>query len=528
MNSLKNKILGLSSDLDQLFFTKEYQALAGNGLKTIITLIIILFLTFTALGFAVGSMQQLKDKMDNPFTNWVDLSVNSSYAAKIPDVLDRYEQKDKQIEFQLNKHPKGYNRYYQQFYHYDFEPGIYETDTLLYNCAGRTLTTKGPLLQSILAAESGNLIWLDESLKKEDRLPLEGCGIIITQEMQKRLGYQEVKPKDIGNLLIYSEPEFIFLKVEAVVKELPNLSSFACSPKLYNIITGKKVGRDRCYELVNRNKGGDNTFQLFSSEEINYEQLASHLDSFFNTKSAPSFNVEQKLFSGTDTFYIYRLGFLPVDKPSFIKYKNFLSSIRTQYPLESLAEIECGVDKCEVLDSEKYHYIAFNFKEVINVRAFQRDLAETFDIEIDMSQVEAKENFALVSRLTLAISFILLAFSILSVVLFVNNLLRNHLFEVRSNLGTFQAFGLDSRFLNKTYLKIIFSFLSLATATALAMALVVDRIEQAIYLSESKFTIFHSSIFLAIIGFIMVSLLISQRTIHKILGDTPGNLIYKR
>lgn len=522
MNTFWNKLLLLHTDLERLFYKKEFQSLAGEKQKTILTLIFILFFTLVALGFAVGSRQNMKKKMDNPFTNWVDLPVNSSYEDSIPAVMKRYQ--DPQIAKAYNLDSiRGYNRYYVGFYHQRFIPGVNKESSLLYNFSGRTIESDDPLLATILDPVSGNLEWLDEAFLEEGWRPLEGCEIIITREMHKGLGYEN---DSIGYLLINNNPHFHLLKVIAVVNRLPNSCDFACSPKLYNILTGKKVGIDYCFDLVAQNKESDNAFRVFTSNPVDPGQMEQLAGQYFQSGSPPSFSLEQQVLSGKKTFNVYRLAFMPIDKPALRDFKAFLDAIKDDYPLAELAELECGAPKCEYLGN--YHYLAFNFDRLMNIREFQQDLAENFKIEIDMSQVEAKENFALVSRLTLIISLILLGFSVLSVVLFVNNLLRNHLFEVRSNLGTFQAFGLDDHFLNRIYLKIIFSFLALSIFVALLLTIIIDRSEQLVFQQESQFNIFDSSIILSIVGLLLISLLITLRTIRQILGDTPGNLIYKR
>ena len=65
----------IRSDFELIFFSNEYKALAGNNLRTILALFTILFFTFLALGFAIGSLENLEKKMDNPFTNWVALPI---------------------------------------------------------------------------------------------------------------------------------------------------------------------------------------------------------------------------------------------------------------------------------------------------------------------------------------------------------------------------------------------------------------------------------------------------------------------
>jgi len=197
-------------------------------------------------------------------------------------------------------------------------------------------------------------------------------------------------------------------------------------------------------------------------------------------------------------------------------------------PIGDILRLACETDDCNSLDPGSYHYLAFNFERLDDIRKFKDDIKENHNIDIDMSQVEAKENFALVSRLTFVISLVLLAFGVLSIILFVNNLLKTHLFKVRSNLGTFKAFGLSNRFLNTIYLKIIFSFLLVSIFVAFLASIIVDRVEWLFIGDESRFNIFSWWILAALVGLVVISLFISSKTIKKILGDTPGNLIYER
>lgn len=523
MEMLK-KILGIRSDFEQIFFRNEYAALSGQNRRTIFALLSILFFTFLALGFAAGSLKNLKRKMDNPFTNWVDVEVrNSQIAGQLSKIQERYTQDSVTGPLQLQS-CTGWVKFYQDFYARTYDPLRFDADTLRFQLPGRTVDSEEPLLAKILDPKSNNLVWHAKDFDLADPASMEDCSVIITQSMMERLGYKD--PSEIG-YLCSRDVDPLFIKVVAVVNELPNFCNFICLPKLYNILKAKRDGSKKCQDLITGNQSGSNIFIFLTSADVDIARLDS-LGSVFFPDRTLSFAQESTLSSGPHNWQTCSLAFLPVETPPTDSVTRFLDWAKQSAPITAYSTLDCGAGICGSMDPGDYHYLAFNFNRLDKIRQFRADMLEHFAVDVDMSQVEAKENFALVTGLTIAISFILLSFGILSIVLFVDNLLRTHLFEVRSNIGTFQAFGLNNRFLINIYLKIILAFLVLSIFVALLLTVVIDFIEQSIMGDESRFDIFSISILVATVGLLVVSLFRSGHTIRRILGDTPGNLIYER
>lgn len=487
-------------------------------------LLAILVLTFLALGFAVGSIENLRRKMENPFTNWVDVEVRTGMNdEKLGKIKTRYSTPNTIDSFQL-KNTSGWTKFYHDFFGKNYDPLRHNFDTLRFQLPGRSVESEDPLFARILAEE--NLLWRAESVVAADPESLDECDFVISQAMAERLGVSSYD--SIGWLCLPVEKSPVFLRVGAVVRELPNFTYFICHPKLYNVLTAKREGAFKCQDLIHASQKGDNVFHLLTDTEESRDQIAQRAEQFFS-KSRPSVTTEEEIRSQQRTWLHCRLAFLPAVAPPLDSVRQFLATIRADVPVSELSFSECGAPKCASNDPGNFHYLAFNFDRLKKIREFSQDLSQRFDVQVDMSQVEAKENFALVSQLTFAISMILLGFGILSIVLFVNNLLRTHLFEVRSNLGTFQAFGLNNQFLMTIYSKIILAFLILAISVAFGLVAVVDRVEQFFMGGEeSRFNIFSLWILVAIIGLVAVSLIWAGRTIRSILGDTPGNLIYER
>lgn len=521
------RLLGIKGDFQQLFYTNEYKTLAGERRQTILTLIFILFLTLLALGYAVGSIKNLEAKMNDPFTNWVDLSIRNDFIAKkIPNIKRDYGSEKKQKDLKLDD-LRGWVKFNLGMYHQDFDPTRHSTDTLLFNTWGRTLELDDPLMERIISED--NSLWINPDINPEENEGLRNCEIIISEEMISRLGYAPDNPS-LGYIFISDENSFIPVKIMGVVKELPKFCNFICAPGFYNIKNIQFADGVACGKYIEEN-GRSNVYSFIASTDTKVENVRQLSKGFFKTVRQPDIRVNDdiEIISGIQNWQVYEFSFGLSDTIHSDTIKKFLEFTASEkQALVDVRRILCNTNDCIALEEAYYHYLAFNFNRLDDIRAFKDDIKSNHAIDIDMSQVEAKENFAAVSRMTFIISLVLLGFGILSIILFVNNLLRTHLFRVRSNLGTFKAFGLSNSFLNSIYAKIIVSFLLISIFIAFTGTVMVEGLEYLWMQEESRFNIFNWWVLVALVGLILISMYISSRTIRKILGDTPGNLIYER
>lgn len=527
MNPFLKKLHQISSDFEQVFFLNEYRSLAGANLRTIFALVTIMFFTFLALGFAVGGMENLEKKMSNPFTNWVNIDVNSAINKQSADIQYAYD--NQQVKDSLGlKNMNGFTRFVFDFYDKEYDPFLHIQDTLHRNIWGRSIEPDEALLDNVLIPE--NLIW-------KSKTEMEACDIIVTTSLltSTKFGipgqndsvlYLPIKHDIMNEVTKESESYLAYIRVHAVVNEIPGLGNrFVCFPKLHNIIYAKIIEEKKC-QTIERNAKDANNYFLLTDNRENLPKVEALLQEKF--KSSPFVDIENTYKVQKGDLYGLRLSFESTDAPSLDSIRKFVKDVNKETHLCEYSFIDCGGDQCDYLEPSEYNYLAFHFDKLEHIRKFKRDIFDKFNIEMDMSQVESKENFWLVSRLTLFISIILLSFGILSIVLYVNSILKNHLFNIRSNLGTFQAFGLKDSFLKKTYLKIILSFMAISILVAFILTVIVDRVEQLIKADESMFNIFSPWILIAIFSLVLINLLLATRTIRKILSDTPGNLIYGR
>jgi len=275
---------------------------------------------------------------------------------------------------------------------------------------------------------------------------------------------------------------------------------------------------------LKRNGRGTNAITVLLGSNVQIDDFSKEFFNVFNEEAGTHRLVEDISIGATSfqivEFYMENYDLSEEDIERRITALRAKSIHTTQ-----LTSLKGGSDWCEELN--EYYNIAFNFTNLDEIRNFKNHMIEKYKVEIDMSQIESAENFNLVTKLTTLISLTLLVFAVLSIMLFVQNLLSSHLFKIRSKLGTFKAFGMSNHELNVVYLKIIFSFLALGIVIALTGVVGFDLIESA-RVEESKFKIIDGKTFAIIVAILLISLFMSYRTIKKILGDTPGNLIYER
>jgi hypothetical protein len=524
MKKLFYRILGLDNDFERIFFTNEYKVLAGKKNRTILSLLSILFLTFIAIGFAVGGVQKLRKNMDNPFTNWVELIVsNNSISDKSAKMIERYSSPEASEKYMLDR-SNGFCEFVLHIYQANFEISMSYRDTLNRTVWGRTIEPDESLFQKIL--EKDNLIWKARDFDPANN-GFEADEIVVTDELMKQLKFGEVD-STFGNVLIYIDTNLVCLKIKAVVNRLPGISRFISSPALYNVATAKNDGGNACGELVKANNENSNELSfLLKNDKYQSMPFDSVCREFFSGKSFDK-PASSDILIGGNRYVVKKLYFYPTEKPDSASLLNLKKLIDSMFVSSAYASIDTENDRCRAINYRDYHNLAFNFKRLNRVREFSKDIEREFNIEIEMDQVEEKENFDIVSSLTVFTSVILLLFGISSVVLFITNLLKSHLGAIRANLGTLQAFGLSNKFIERIYLKIIFTFLILSVGLASLLALVIDAAEGFLMKDESLFSFVNFWIFIAIAGLMSVSLWFSSVTIHRLMDDTPGNLIYER
>jgi hypothetical protein len=537
-------------DFKRLFFEKEGKELMGVGRRNLWILASIMLVTFTAIGFANGSLAYLEKKMSNPFISWVSIEVPwaKSEEKKLQEIFRDVESDELKAQYGYDQFSssKGFSCLMQTGSSQEFQ-----------RIRGRTLRPDDPLLGEILS-ENNFVSGFSEGFRDEKDL-----GLIVTKRAMKKLGYSEetILAGEIPYLLMqYSMPledsiakklgiqsdvdeeRAIPIPINAVVEELPDLRDFVSTQYFqYN-----KDASDNAAFSPEHSKNV--LWYYFSNEDLAFE-FWEKMQEFTNAEADQLFaNLNPYVTRpGEDEFFLsensqgYRTGITFENIRHWKEVDLLHDEIAQQEWFQQHKPVRVYTYLTSPIPNtgpKAADYFSVNFLQLDKIRTFRDYFLEKHDIDIDIAQVESKENYNYVSRLTQIISLILIGLSVLSICLFVSNIFRQHLQKVSRNLGTFKAFGIDNSTLLSTYLRMIGLLLlasiviSLVGSAIIGYAGGVRLLLSALGLSvedgESYYKLFDFWTYFAIVAVAIIAILVLYRTGNKILSKTPGDLIYSR
>jgi hypothetical protein len=506
------RYIGIRTDFERIFFIREFNALSGKRLSRLMLLFVILLLTLLALGYAIGGLQLLDDRMNNPYTNWVDVTVKNEDREKIDTIMKFFADLGTDNPFLLKNVTDHVIMLDPVFVSQKTGQSI--------ELKGRTISPSDAILETILNPKDGN--WIS-GMYYDGKNPVQFpnvLGIIATKSMLAKLGY--ANPENQKQIYAAENGITFLVPVEAVVEELPNYCDYCFTPGFYNLYISKYMetrflpverGSVNNFDFVCDNADSSALFEWWREHNATVEVL--------DTERKPLIiNTYRQNYC-----YSVILNQFPSAAELDTLFNQFQRFFRDKGHLCTM--IFTPNTKAAFNELNKPHYLAFNFKYLDKVEEFKSFMSQQFRFEINMAQIEAKKNFAIVSNLTLLMAVLLYLFSLASIVFFVDNLLRTHIERIKPNLGTFMAFGLSNESLRLSYLRIITTYMLISIASALSIVILFD-IAEGKWTTMSKFNIFDCKILLAILFLLLVGFIKSRFTIGTILKNTPGNLIYDR
>lgn len=515
-----------SNDFFKLFLVKEGKELAGRRAKNIFSLFAILLATFLSVGFGRGGLDYLKIKMDDPFQNWLTIPIPyySNIAKDYNEILDndsikKYYKFRKIIPFSV-----FFN------YFYDIHGNIVQAE-------GRTIEKSSNLLEKILSKE-----FIIEGVGYDSIANYFGdqnIGLLVCKDYLEKLGYYHDFPPFL--YLVYALDNNTDLRVPipvvSVVKQLPGMVSIMATPLFF-----QEIYMNQNYACNISDSSHQKYLRYFIPANENAEHWNAKISSLLNHKWPGIVKValvhEYKATMKNGEYvhidigqkYINN-GILANDADNYLKsLQEFSRNHFTRlydYNFQSLKKAEIKQD-----------YFSVYFNELDSISQFAQYLQNKAKLKVEMSQIEAKKNFDFVSKLTLIISLFLIIFSILSVSMFLNNLIKSHFERIKKNIGTFKAFGLGNKALLITYALISFSFVTIAAVLSFGLAFLLGSVGTIKILLgllglnlEKGYLYFNlitnESLFAVLIIIALSTFTVIFRLI-KMLKQSPGDLIYER
>lgn len=525
-----------NKDFKNLFFKYEKKPLLGKKNKNFFILLGLFTLTLMTMGFTSGSLDYLQRKMRSPFVLWLTVPVpggSSEKAAKLIKELNKDELKTN-YDF---KTITTYKKYGLRILGNQNSQKLEIRELLNYE-AGRTI-------------EQTDLI-LDELFKPENKIRgrkfrnSSEIGIIASERLMEEYGYNSSGNKPSSHVWIdqYVNDSISIplpIPVIGVVRDLPDASLFAITPFFYSQIT--KGGMENYFNPFSPNNESNRRDLSIFVPETDLQKIQIIEKEIQDIAQKQTSFEELYITSVTDTNSIRpgtRLIINPTPEFENHEYINNLFNVINE-PLKSKELIRVFTHNFPYQQQENIRadYLSISLNNLDKIRDLRNYLLRKHELEIDISKIEALENYNFITKLTITISIILLVFSTIAIILFVNNLLASYLNSIKSNLGTLFAFGLSSDYLQNVYTSLTFRFILSIFFLSLVLSIVFGYLLRGGRLllrlmggsPEGNFLYFNLldwRTWLAVLLIITIIFFSTRKTLKKALNHTPGDLIYKR
>lgn len=480
-------------DFYRYFGIPEFKSIAGKRYKNLIILSIIIFIALMAIGLGNSSTNYLKEKMDNPFIKFVNVNIPYNSLDKSFDIRDFSNTK-------LEKH-FDYNEVSPIYFTYiDFKGN----DGKTYNAFCRVVND---------TSEFYNFLVNDSKIALTDfYFNNSSYGIIITKKFLNKLGVSDYDKSSYIDYVNYkSGDSLIPFPIAGVVSQLPDYNDIIISEAFYKSLKGYK-----CLDINSDNHKVYLKFYIPNENSLN-ETL---------TNMNFSLSSEDNILTNEGIIII---------KNGISNYQSEKEELLKKYP-NAIQIFDFNRSSCDGnTEFGQPDLISFSFSTLDSIKPFQNYLLNEYKLKIDMNTIEAKENFTFFNKLSILLSFSLIIFSIITIFIFITNLILNHLESNKQNLGTLKAFGLDNNKIIHQYSIISIALIVLAFIIAYLITYFTGNyiLDFLLKISNIKTDqgIKYQNISLLILSFVFVltpTLIIYYRLRKYLVGKTPGDLIYDR
>lgn len=380
---LKNEYLNLLAQ-------RESGVVLGKKWFNLWLLTAVLTAIFLSIAFSNGSMIYLSEKMNDPFTNWVNIT-NGFGSDKFDEfrnaILDSTIQK-----------------------HYGFSD-VQSDNYFSYNMLGKN--NKIHYLQCrFFERLNCNLV---KAILSEDNV-INGCaipdsllqnetfGFIITLDVLHKLGYDEKNIPAYINYVSFSRGADTFgvkmIDEEHAAAPVPLLGVVRRLPMNMDMIAAmffyEQETNDYVYPLSMNNEQYQRELIYFVDKSVPDDEFKNRVKSIVpDSLNCDVIEDNQPKLDSWKEGKLMSVYVGDVSTPtSVIQAVN--AAILAKFPEEKITRIY----KYETQEKESgttRNFVSVNFLSLDSIRAFERYAKDNFNVQIEMSQVNSKENFNAVS-----------------------------------------------------------------------------------------------------------------------------------
>ena len=518
----------LKNDYFRLFIKREGKVVLGKNYSNLWLLTSVLTATFLAIAFSNASLDYLSYKMDDPFINWVDIKnefgegdfIGLEYALDSEENKERFHYHDYQADY----------AYTYMFF------GKEENNVQYLKCRFfQNLNT--PLVEAILSEDN---VVRDWRVKELAEVNPNTIGLIITEEIMKKLGYERAPSyidyvsyspgaDEFGFDLMDSQFARLPMPVLAVVKRLPGNVDLISSTYFY-----QQACNDKTYPFNLCNVDYASNINYFVPKGVELEKFRETLSRIAANYTSASIQLDEYSFYSPEIIPFRDGIFVTLscfdEYLSYDTWKSLNADMLDKYAEEGVYRVFAYQFSDNPLTQKTF--VSVHFENLDMIREFESFARENFKVKIEMSQINAKENFNAVSAMGNILSWAIIVFAIVCIILFIVNLLQSYFQKVKRNLGTFKAFGISNRDLISVYVLIMAAI----TVAAIFMSVSVAWLAQGILhicgiLKDGVFDyllLWSGKTICSILVIVVASIYTVYVVMHKLLKSTPGDLIYDR
>ncbi len=537
-------------DYLRLFIRREGKIVLGRHYSNVWLLTAVLVSTFLAIAFANGSLNYLNFKMNDPFIKWVDIKNENNGAA-----FERLEQALGDSTKALQYHYRSYSYDYEYSYYFF---GAADSVQVYLKCRFFDVENKD-LIEAILDAEN-RVVGLEP--EEVPNISDNSLGVFLTEKTLGRMGYKQAPAyidlyqfspgaEELGFTEVNRRVR-VPVPVLGVVRRLPGSVDLVAFTNLY------RQKFDEAKALNMNNEAYASSLCYFIPEEVDAVEFDGRLQELLEARTEASFLIDDQSFDPKE-LYSYKNRVTEVDEDGYTYHylgfrQVFVTDTLSLTPavcaeVNRLIMDEFGAKGVRRIFRYDYStsglptgdYLSIHFDDLKMIKPFAEDVVNACELEIEMSQINAKENFHSVSVMAITLSVVMVIFAVICILLFITNLLQSYFQKVKRNIGTFKAFGISNQELRRVYMTIMLSLVGISVAISLIFVGLVQALlpvfnivkgEGFGYLSLWRCDVIHtfpSLICVAAVVIVLVSAAVTVRIVmNNLLSATPGDLIYDR
>ena len=509
---------------EEIFLKNEYHTILGARRKVLVLLSAVLFVVFASIIFAQASLLSLKEKMNSPFTSWINIPVsNSAHLGHYKEIKSFIDTCEERGQYSIVETSGAYTDNWD-FYVNNFQ-GRRSKMVISFSLFNDSALLKGVLADENLIFKCGEVEFFNPQSWKN--------GIIISEGLLNEIGANEEQ------LCFERQEAMIFdgynlrLRILAVVKVLPYKTDVFCENTLANTLQNGEIVPNINTNQVKIAVKTDAEEQTGLTSKIE-EQIDRLLVGATFENSAPNSEMiaqNNVLHFQTDA---------PID---FHRYRKIYDVVSEDFYSNNAAVLfdhnlilPTQLNDYGQTEQDKFDILSVRFSDYQEVQGFEDEVSTLFKMKLDMDEVESKKNFTLVTFLTIGLILGVVFFALFTIIIFLSSTMRNHLEKIKMNLGTFMAFGLSKRFLMNGYSQILLKLIGIsllisAAAIYLIYLVVILPLQATTDLPEIFDHIKIATnpwLWLMILIIVSLTTYIFRLQLSRFLRNTPGDLIYGR